>query len=351
MRARDRNHGCRISDQFTLNGLKLLVMENELLRVSIFLDKGTDIFEFLYKPRDMDFMWRSPIGLPAAVKVVRSLNPKVGAFMDCYEGGWQEVLPSGGLPCTHRGVEFSLHDETPLLPWDCIILEDTPEKVSAKCWVRTRLTPFYVEKTLTLISGEPVLTIEERVINESEEELELTWGHHVALGEPFLDETCELSIPAKTVITHPVEWSPNNRLAPGQKQSWPNVMGRHNEIIDLSRIPSNKTKAEDQAYLTDFSEGWYALTNKAKNIGFALSWPKKVFPYLWFWQVYKGSFGYPWYGRTYNIGLEPFSSYPNTGLEGAVQTGSQIKLAPGGDLKATLRASVYEGSYDGKISR
>ncbi|MBI2843823.1 MAG: DUF4432 family protein [Armatimonadetes bacterium] len=350
MRGRDRNYGCRISDQFTLNGLKLLVMENERLRVSLVLDKGTDIFEFLYKPLDVDFMWRSPLGLPSAAKLARSLPPGIGAFLDNYEGGWQEVLPNGGFPCIYKGIDFGLHDETPLLPWSCVILEDTPDSVSARCWVRTRLTPFYVEKTLTLRSGEATLTIEEEVINEGEEELELTWGHHVALGEPFLDETCELTVPARTVITHPVEWSANNRLKPDQKCPWPNVTGKNGGVIDLTRIPSREAKAEDQAYLTDLDEGWYALTNTSRNVGFALSWPKDVFPYIWFWQVYKGGFGYPWYGRTYNIGLEPFSSYPNTGLEGANKTGTQIRLGPGESIKATLKASVFEGAYDGKIS-
>lgn len=52
-----RNKGCRINDELRYKGLKTIVMENELLKVTILVDKGTDIIEFLYKPKDVDFMW------------------------------------------------------------------------------------------------------------------------------------------------------------------------------------------------------------------------------------------------------------------------------------------------------
>lgn len=35
---------------------------------------------------------------------------------------------------------------------------------------------------------------------------------------------------------------------------------------------------------------------------------------LWldvYWQVFNGPFRYPWWGETYNIGLEPFTSATN----------------------------------------
>ena len=58
----NRNYGCRISE-LVLEGHRCVALENEKLRVTIIADKGTDIYEFLYKPRDVDFMWRSWVGL------------------------------------------------------------------------------------------------------------------------------------------------------------------------------------------------------------------------------------------------------------------------------------------------
>ena len=41
----ERTTGCRISDSWTYRGLKTVILENEVLRVSIISDKGADVFE------------------------------------------------------------------------------------------------------------------------------------------------------------------------------------------------------------------------------------------------------------------------------------------------------------------
>ena len=56
----ERTTGCRISDSWTYRGLKTVVLENELLRVSIISDKGADVFELTHKKTDTEFMWRTP---------------------------------------------------------------------------------------------------------------------------------------------------------------------------------------------------------------------------------------------------------------------------------------------------
>ena len=39
-----------------------MVLQNELLRVTVLAGRGADIVEFLYKPLDVDFMWANPSG-------------------------------------------------------------------------------------------------------------------------------------------------------------------------------------------------------------------------------------------------------------------------------------------------
>jgi len=54
----ERNFGCRLHE-FVYKGLKTVFIENEKIRVGIIVDRGTDIFEFWYKSKNVDFMWRS----------------------------------------------------------------------------------------------------------------------------------------------------------------------------------------------------------------------------------------------------------------------------------------------------
>ena len=110
-------------------------------------------------------------------------------FLDNYPGGWQEILPNFGDPCEYKNIKLGLHDEISMLRWNYTILQDETECVSVQLEVRCVLTPFRVRKTLTLRPGYE-LEIEERVVNESAEKMDCTWGHHPAFGAPFLDETC-----------------------------------------------------------------------------------------------------------------------------------------------------------------
>ena len=165
------------------------VLENELLRVVVLIDKGADVYEFLHKPTDTDFVWRSPWGVRDPSKFVPTTGSHAELWLDQYEGGWQTVLPGGGFPVPVRGHSPGppRRGQTPCRGDACIV-EDTPERVALKCWVRTARTPFYFEKTMTLESGSAVLKTDELLVNEGEETTHAVWGEHIAIGEPFLNE-------------------------------------------------------------------------------------------------------------------------------------------------------------------
>jgi hypothetical protein len=73
-----------------------------------------------------------------------------------------------------------------------------------------------------------------------------------------------------------------------------------------------------------------------------VEWDATVMPYLWFWQEFGGTIGYPWYGRHYNVGLEPFTSYPTNGLAEAVANGTALELPPRGRRDFWLTATVID---------
>ena len=340
----ERNYGCRISDAWSYRGLKTAVLENEVLRVVVLIDKGADIYQLEHKPTDVDFLWRSPWGVRDPSRFLPTTGSGESIWLDVYEGGWQTVLPAGGFPSKYRGADMGIHGEVNTVPWDSVIEEDSPDRVSMRCWVRTARTPFFFEKTLTVSGNSPVLEIESALVNEGEEPVHCVWGDHIALGPPFLSEDCLIDLPGGTILNDLEETHPNNRLKAGARGPWPWTEAKDGSQVDVSKVPPKSVRAYDLSYVTDMPEGWYAVTNQRTGVGFGFLFPKEVFRYLWYWQSFGGGFGYPWYGRTYNIGLEPFTSYDSQGLANAVENGTALKLEPGERIEVSQKAIAYTGA-------
>ncbi len=311
-----RNSGCRISDAILYLGLPVIVLENELLRVAILPDKGAEICSLRFKPTDVDPLLSLPRGLRAPTPFPPTISSRDGSFNDFYVGGWQEMLPSAGGPATVSGAEIGRHGEVALLPWQWEITEDDSARVAVRLWVRTVRTPFYLERIMSLESGHATLNIQETVTNEGGEELPLMWGHHLAFGEPFLDDSCVLQAPAERVEVHAGLPHPSNRLTAGRTGSWPIMTGTNGAPVDLRPIPSRDARSADMLYLLGLRAGWYALTNRRLGQSLVVEWDTNAFPVLWVWQEFCGSHGYPWYGNTHALGWEPCSGYAPTGGSG-----------------------------------
>ncbi len=335
---RERNYGCRITE-CAFRGLRCVVLENQVIRISVAADKGADIYEFLHKPSDTEFLLRTPLGLRSQPAVLPTINLREGSFSDFYEGGWQELFPvAGDFPAELKGAQFGQHGEVALLPWSYQINEDTPERIAVTFSVDTTRTPFHLDRTMILEQGKPALQIREKVRNIGDEAVEFMWAHHPAFGWPFLEEGCRIELPTCEVVVLGSETPPTSRLIE-QEGKWPRLKGRNGAVVDLSQMPAPETKAHDLAFLRGFGEGRYSIKNPRSGLSFHLSWQSKVFPYLWYWQVTRGAFGYPWYGSTYNLALEPHSSlFPM--LPRAIEQGHTLKLGPGGELATELEASI-----------
>jgi len=335
-----RKTGCRISLDYTYRGMRVAFLENEAIRVGVLLDKGADIFEFTFKPLDLDFMWQSPIEMRRPF-VATSALPE-GAFHDYFYGGWQEVLPSAGWASEpYMGTFQGLHGEVSLLPFEAAIQEDTPETVSLSTRVRTYRSPLTLERTMTLKRDMAALFIHERLVNESEDEFAIMWGHHPAFGTPFLDENCVVSTPAKKVEV--LAFHPNGLWKPGGDYDFPMVPNqRTGQLQDITQVLPRTTHSVDVVFFKELSDGWYSITNQKTGAGFRLAWDIKLFKYLWMWQVYGGHNDYPWYGRTYNAALEPFTSYPPAGVQNAIKNGTALVMKPGEILETDLVANAFQ---------
>jgi len=336
-----RNYGCRFKEIIE-NGYRALVMENEKIRVSIYLDKGSDIYEFLYKPTDTDFMWRSPIKIDANVKAPVTKEHSKGSFLDIYEGGWQDMLPSIGAPTNYKNMDLGTHGELFTLPFEYDVLEDDPEKVSLKLYTRMKRSPLFVEKQISLEGNNSFIKIDQTITNEADEEFKFSWGQHPAIGMPFLDGNCVIDVPpAKKAKTYQASLSPNQIISPDMEFRWPNIEADNGNTIDLSKIMPPESKTAFITYLEEISEGWYGITNLKSGLGFGMVWDRSVFKHLWMWCVYRGAYGFPWYGRTYNIALEPWSSLPDN-FDEVLKNNDYLSLGTGKSLSTSYSAVVYK---------
>jgi hypothetical protein len=344
-----RKTGCRISLDYVYRGMRIAYLENEAVRVGVLLDKGADIFEFVYKPKDIDFMWQSPIEMRKPFVATNAM--KEGAFHDYYYGGWQEVLPSAGWATEpYEGAEQGLHGEVSLLPFEAAIVEDTPHRVALRVWTRTYRSPLTLVRIISLTQGIPALFIRESLTNEADSKFAIMWGHHPALGTPFLDETCIVRTPAKKVEVKAVH--PNGLWEPGGDYDFPMVPNRRTgKLQDITRVLPRETKSIDVVFFKELSEGWFSITNERLDVGFGMAWDADLFRYLWMWQVYGGNHDFPWYGRTYNCALEPFTGFPPAGIQNAIKNGTALFMKPCEVIETDLVAVAYQKGSAAHVGR
>lgn len=321
-----RGHGCRIETDLTLWGHRAVVLQNDLLRITVLAGRGADIVEFLYKPLDIDFMWTAPSGQRphwSAFPPVNSTN----CFGHYYAGGWQELFPHGSRSVEAFNTELYQHGEVWGLPWDVRVDEDRPERVSVTLTVRTRQMPFVLERRMSLTRGSPVLELDESAHNLGRVGVDFMWGHHPAFGTPFISPDCRLYAPTTTVnfnlkgrTSYPVgEWQ-------GKRE-------------DYSKVPGPRSGVGRMLYLEKLRDGWYALVNPKLKVGFGMRWDAKRFPVVWIYQECGAGRGSPYFGNAYVTAIEPFSHLPLA----RERKEKLLKIPAGGTMQTKFQAFAIPG--------
>jgi hypothetical protein len=329
-----------------LHGYRSVAIENDLISVTILPEKGAEIWSLIYKPRSMDVLWKAP--WTARRRTVFSGVAECGseaAWMDGYGGGWQEIFPNGGNACVYQGAPLGFHGEASVCAWDYTVRRATDTAISVEFTVNLARSPFTLRRIMTIESGRPALLVSETISNEGEQDLHYMWGHHPALGAPFLGPSCRLQIPASSYRADETG-APTSRIAAGIRGDWPRLIGKAGAPVDLSVLPQSSERVAEFGYIGDIDQGWYRVYSTEHSFGFGFSWPLEIFRYLWFWQELRGSLGYPWYGRCYVMALEPFTSIPGLGLNRAIAEGTAPLLPHGGRITAELAAVFFEQPGD-----
>jgi hypothetical protein len=91
--------------------MRLVVLENERLRVAVLAGKGSDVVAFNDTPRDLDFAWLSAGGVRVTTSYLPTSPDPLATFVDTYRDGWQDVFPSGGVSSTYQRAHVGQHGE------------------------------------------------------------------------------------------------------------------------------------------------------------------------------------------------------------------------------------------------
>jgi hypothetical protein len=319
-------------------GADVAVLENELLRVKVVPEKGSDIVEIVHKKRNLNLLYESPIGFRRFGSISPSIGTPDSSFLDYYEGGWQDIIPNPGLVSSNRGASWGMHGESSLLPWSAAIADDGD---TARLDVSTALMrfPMRIDKRITLEEGSSVLKIDEIATNLAEQEVEFGWLQHIVFQRPIVGPGMSVDMRAGACSAGAYK---QTRLKPDTEFQWPHAPALDGSMIDMSGAPTTGTRFEDNLYVT-MKEPWYAIRNSQAGLTIGVSWDLKVLPSMWYW-LNNGAVDYPWWGRSYNLGLEPSSSVTELGIKEYLEKGNALRLGAGQSMKLPLKYSVAEGA-------
>lgn len=334
--------------EISMNGMRGLFLENDRIKVGVLVDRGSDIFEFRYKPKDIDFLLRLPKGIRNPQTDFSQIRNTKSQFEDYYYGGWQVCLPNSPA-FNYRGAELGQHGEVALIPWKLEIVKQTSENLTIKVSAEPLRFPVRIERTLSLKKGSDSLFIQEEVTNTSKVSVDVMWGQHIAFGLPFLAEGVEIKSNALTMETE--EAMPeNHRFKRGETYQWPQAKGKKGEPDDASLV-SQKGAEEysDLCYLEGYDkEAFFSIKNHAQNVGFGLTWDGSLFKNLWMWQERNATKDFPWWGDCYTVALEPWTSKWTDQPEKAIENNEWLSIDGGASIKTTLTASAFETEFNPK---
>ena len=320
------------------------------LEVELDPDRGADILA-IRRPGGANVLattaWSSP--LPASRSA--TYGDAVNDWLSEYRGGWQELFPNAGAPCTVMGVPLPFHGEVSTARWE--VVEQAPDAVTLRTPARL---PLVLERRMRLEGDRPILRIEESVRADADVTVPFLWGHHPAFAAT--DGAC-IDLPEGVIVDVDAAYgAPYGDLAVGGRGVWPRVPGRDGGgPVALDRIGPGPT--ERLAFLSGFGDGtWAAIRGVAPGLGVAMAWDARTFPGAWFWWEIGGP-GHPWHGRSRIVAIEPSTDNPADGLAAAVERGTAHRVGPGEVHETWLTVSLFDAddravrgvAQDGSVAR
>jgi galactose mutarotase-like enzyme len=304
--------------QRDINGLRGLVLENSKVRVLILPDAGAKIWQITYLPLHADILWNNPSTAPAA-------HPLYTSYDDNWAGGWDELFPNDEA-CEFRGLQLPDHGELWTGRW-------TVEQCDANAIRMSYLTPlthFKAQKEVILHEGAAVVEVRYKLTNGGSDAFPFLWKLHPAFA---VSAGHRIDFPAMTVVREPA-FAGTLEGAP-LEFAWPYAQ-IGDKTADLRQVPDASSGAVHFFYGTGYTEGWCAVTDRARKLAAGLRFDPGVFSSNWLFATHGG-----W--KDLNVAvLEPATGYPFQ-LQAMIDRGQGRTLEPGESLETTVLFAMQEG--------
>lgn len=304
-----------------VNGLRSLVLENNLLRVTILPEAGAKIWQIRYKPLEADLLWNNPSTPPAQQALHASYD-------DTWSGGWDELFPNdeaGDL----LGHAMPDHGELWTGVWQAEPVE-SGEGACLRLQFRTPISRFAAEKILLLKPESAVVEVRYKLQNEGDAPFPFLFKLHPAFA---VSTNHRIDFPPMTIRREP-EFPGTLEGAP-PTFPWPYVP-TGGTVPDLRQIPDVRSGAVHFFYGTELAAGWCGVTDKRQSLAAALRFDPEFFSSCWLFATHGG-----W--RDLNVAvLEPATSFPYK-MQTMLDSGQARWLAAGESLETKVLLSVQEG--------
>ena len=242
-----------------------LILENDLLKVEIFLLKGAEVIGCTSKKTNVQVIRQIESRKGGYDKLIREPeHDYVDNFHNEYtSGAWFEMFPHAGVP---TGVDLPFpvpqHGDLRHTPFTAEVLQQSDTRAVARVAMRSKLAPYQITRTYTVLAGDPRVIVREELTNTQAEPYPVIWGHHPTLGMPFIDEA-QVEVSAQTILDEK-----NNRY------DYPMV-----GTVDLrTTLGASPDKDVYRMYfLTDLKTGKFTLRNPSLKTTFSMEFDRKLF--------------------------------------------------------------------------
>jgi hypothetical protein len=304
-------------------GLHVIRIENDFLAVEILPELGAKILRLIHKPSGRNLLWENPRLGPVSA-------PFGASFDDHWSGGWDDLLPNDPPAVAPGGDLLPDHGEFWAQPAEVRVVAATSTDCEVSFTQLGRVLPTKFEKTIIVSATDPFVRIRYAFSHAGGYEFPFLWNIHPAMN---ISPATWLDIPAKMGITDP--WR-ETQFVGNTTFRWPYATDRAGNPVDLRRVAPLEAGTADMHYLTDVEQGWYAVTDQATQVGFALRFPEDIFRHVWLFRTFGG-----WRGL-YTLILEASTGYP-TALAEASANGTCAIMPPHGSLEVDVLAIPYSG--------